>query len=153
MLDIYDELKYLIKKLEENGIEYALCGGLAMAVHGIPRSTVDIDLLVQKTSLERIKGKARELGYTLEATPMNFANGAVEIHRISKIDPDSRDILMVDILMVTPSLLKVWEAREKLEWEGSPLFVVSREGLIFLKSMRNSGQDMDDIKRLKGDAQ
>jgi len=40
MLDLYEELKAIISALEENGIDYALCGGLAMAVYGAPRATV-----------------------------------------------------------------------------------------------------------------
>jgi hypothetical protein len=36
-----------------------------------------------------------------------------------------------------------------VEWEGRHLSVISREGLISLKLLRGSGQDMDDIARLK----
>ena len=46
MIDIYDELRRLVQGLEAKGVRYALCGGLAMAVHGRPRATMDIDFLV-----------------------------------------------------------------------------------------------------------
>jgi hypothetical protein len=36
-------------------------------------------------------------------------------------------------------------------WSNQSIKVVSREGLIVLKSIRNSGQDQDDIKRLQGE--
>ncbi|HLO00218.1 MAG TPA: hypothetical protein VK208_17295 [Pyrinomonadaceae bacterium] len=45
MVDILDELRNLVAVLDENGIEYALCGGMAMGVHGRARTTIDIDLL------------------------------------------------------------------------------------------------------------
>ena len=32
MLDLYEELKAIISALDENGIDYALCSGLAMAM-------------------------------------------------------------------------------------------------------------------------
>mgnify|MGYP006285841549 FL=1 len=33
MLDLYEELLQVIRKLEQERIDYALCGGLAMAVY------------------------------------------------------------------------------------------------------------------------
>ncbi|MDQ3175891.1 MAG: hypothetical protein M3Q91_19625 [Acidobacteriota bacterium] len=45
-LDLYDELRKLIGLLDEHEIDYALCGGLAMAIHARPRSTIDIDMLI-----------------------------------------------------------------------------------------------------------
>jgi hypothetical protein len=43
-MDLLDELKNLITKLNDEKIEYALCGGLAMAVYALPRATLDIDM-------------------------------------------------------------------------------------------------------------
>jgi len=37
MIDIVDELRAVVTKLDEHNIEYALCGGMAMALHQIPR--------------------------------------------------------------------------------------------------------------------
>ncbi len=52
-MTINDELQGLIKLLRNAKIEYALCGGLAMAVHGWPRSTMDIDILIEKKTWRR----------------------------------------------------------------------------------------------------
>ena len=150
MLDLFSEFQMFVSKLSKQRIDYALCGGLAMAVYGIVRATVDMDFLILVESLDDVKAIAREMGYTFEAQPMRFASGAIEIRRISKIDPDSNDLLMLDLLLVTPLIQDVWESRTELEWERESLSVVSREGLIKLKSFRGSGQDNDDIKRLRG---
>jgi len=48
-MDILEELKELIKKLNQEEIEYALCGGLAMAIYALPRATLDIDILIEST--------------------------------------------------------------------------------------------------------
>ena len=82
MLDLYEELKAILAALENRGLEYALCGGLAMAVHGFYRSTIDIDLLILDEQLDEVKGVARSLGFAIEAQPMTFAKGAVEIRRL-----------------------------------------------------------------------
>ena len=150
MLSLYDELKGLTLALTASGIEYAVCGGLAMAIHTLPRATVDMDLLVLTDDLDQVLQIARARGYTLSAKPMTFAQGKVEMHRVSKLDPDIGDVLILDLLMVTPELRPVWEDRQEILWEGETLQVVSREGLIALKTLRLSGQDIDDIKRLRG---
>jgi hypothetical protein len=46
MFDLYEEFKSIVSALERANIDYAVCGGLAIAVWGAPRATVDIDLLI-----------------------------------------------------------------------------------------------------------
>ncbi len=149
MLDLYEELKTLVSRLNTAKVEYAVCGGLALAVYGIPRATVDIDIMVQRAKLEEVHNLVRELGYIMKARPMTFAQEAIEIHRVSKIDPESGDLFSLDFLLVTSEIDSVWRSRREVEWEDGKLWLVSREGLITLKSLRGSGQDLDDIQRLK----
>jgi Aminoglycoside-2''-adenylyltransferase len=149
LFDLYEEFKSIVSALEEHGIEYAVCGGLAMAVHGLPRATVDIDLLILAERLDEVRKLARTLGYTIEAFPMTFSSGAVEIRRVSKIDPETGIVLSVDMLLVTPEIVDIWQSRTEVAWESGDLWVVSRLGLIALKSLRSSAQDLADIERLK----
>lgn len=149
MLDIYDEFRNLVAVLDEHEIDYALCGGMAMAVHERPRMTIDIDILIQAESLDRVIAIATELGYKIRGKDLSFANGAVEIRRISKIDAESGDLLSLGLLLVTPQLRMVWDSRVESKWEGGTFSVVSRAGLIALKQLRRSGLDLDDIKALE----
>lgn len=152
MLNLYDEFKSLIAKLAQMDVEYAVCGGLAMAVHGFPRATIDIDLLIPEESLDDVLSAADQLGYTIKAMPMKFAGGKIEMRRVSKLDPESGDVLTLDLLLVTSAIREVWESRLEALWENQKLPVVSRAGLIGLKSLRNSEQDIADIKRLMEEA-
>lgn len=148
-MDILDELKKLITKLNEEHIDYALCGGLAMAVYALPRATLDIDILIEAGSLKTTRRAVYDLGFTLKAAPMEFQGGKVHIHRVSKIEPGTEEILMLDFLIVTPEIKSAWDTRTKVEWEHGHISVVSPEGLILLKSFRKSGQDQDDIAFLR----
>ena len=47
-MDLLQELKTLISKLKEEKIDFALCGGLAMAVYAFPRATMDIDIMIKE---------------------------------------------------------------------------------------------------------
>lgn len=149
MLDLYDEFHKLVKLLEKHEIAYALCGGLAMAVYGRPRTTIDIDLLILSESLQKLLPLVEKQGYNIRGKDLSFANGAIEIRRVSKIDSESGDLLSLDLLLVTPQLLSVWESRTDASWEGVKLSIVSQTGLISLKLLRASGQDLDDIKALE----
>src|SRR4051794_38796635 len=100
MSTLYDELSQLIAALNREGIEYALCGGIAMAIHGRPRATVDIDLLILAESLSDTLRIAGDLGYGIRGLDMSFAKDAIEIRRVSKIDPDRKTILMLDMILV-----------------------------------------------------
>jgi hypothetical protein len=151
MLDLFDEFVALVNALDEAHVPYAVCGGLAMAIHGLPRATVDVDLLVPRDAAEDALTVARKLGYEIPAAPMVFAGGAVEIRRVTKIDAPSSDILSLDLLLVTAALRDVWKNRVTITWEHGTVSVVSRDGLVALKKLRGSGQDQDDIKRLQED--
>jgi Nucleotidyl transferase AbiEii toxin, Type IV TA system len=149
MIDLFDEFQKLVSALEHQSVDYALCGGLALAVHGSPRATIDIDLLILSESLDQAIEIARELGYTIRGKDLSFADGAIEIRRISKVDSESGDLLSIDFLLVTHGILPVWQSRTKAHWAGGNLSVVSRAGLIQMKQMRGSGQDLDDIEKLR----
>lgn len=120
-----------------------------MAIHGLPRATVDIDLLILTEDLEKVWRAAQNLGYDVEGLPLNFQNGAIQIRRISKIDKESKRLFTIDFLLVTYLLEEVWKNRELIEWEDGKIWAVSREGLIQLKTISGREQDLLDIKKLR----
>ncbi|KQC11235.1 MAG: hypothetical protein APR62_01725 [Smithella sp. SDB] len=148
-MDLLEELKKITQKLDQAGIDYALCGGLAIAIYARPRATLDIDIMIQPDFLSETKSAVRELGYTMASAPMEFNNGAVKLQRLSKLDKATSEYFVLDLLIVTPEINKAWDDRTTIEWEGCPLKVVSPQGLILLKSLRNSGQDKEDIEYLR----
>lgn len=139
----------IISALEERGIDYTVCDGIAMAVHGFSEQRSTLTLLILGESLEAVKGLTRTLGYTIEAMPMTFSRGAVEIRRVSKIDRETGIVLSLDLLLVTPEIIEIWQSRIGVAWESGYFWTVSRRGLMALKSLRPSAQDLADIERLK----
>ncbi len=148
-MDLLIELKKIIEAFDKNKIDYALCGGLALAVYARPRATLDIDMMVEPDLLGRIKQIVENLGYNVPAKPMSFKDGAVQIQRMTKIDKESGEHMVLDLLLVTPQTQIAWDSKISVDWEGGKLKVLNPEGLIMLKSLRKSGQDMDDIEYLK----
>ncbi len=145
-MDFYRELEALIEALEAAKVDYALCGGVALAIHGAPRATQDIDLLLRPSDLPALREVARGRGFTLESFPMDFASG-LTIQRFTKIVEGQP--FMLDVLLVGPAIQAVWDDRKVVPFAGGSLRVVSREGLISLKLAAARPQDIADIKRLE----
>ncbi len=53
------------RALDEAGVPYCIVGGLAVNLHGIPRTTLDVDLVVPReadmVALKRAAGRAQDL--------------------------------------------------------------------------------------------
>ncbi|MGI8813047.1 MAG: hypothetical protein ACR2IH_11075 [Pyrinomonadaceae bacterium] len=149
MANLIDEFIQFTSGLEESGIQYAICGGWAMAIHGLPRATIDIDLLILSDDLDRVWQLANGQGYDVEGLPLHFAEGAIEIRRISKVDKATKRLYTLDFLLVTEALKDVWAERENVEWEDGKTCVVSKEGLIKMKMVSDRKQDRLDIEKLR----
>jgi hypothetical protein len=142
----FDELTALVEALDRAGIEYALVGGLAVAVWGAPRATGDIDLLARGDALPAALDVARRLGFTTRALPKRFADG-MELQRVSKADAGRQ--LVLDLILVNASLEPVWRTRRHVAIEGGARWVVSRSGLIQLTVAAGRTQDLADVERLQ----
>ena len=149
MVDIFDEFQNLITTFNQANLDYAVCGGWAMAIHGSPRATIDIDFLVLSENLSEMWKIAEDLGYWVKGLPLSYDNGVIEIRRISKIDEASKVLFTIDFLLVTDGLKQVWETRENIDWEDGKVWTVSREGLIFMKQISGRHKDLGDIEALK----
>jgi hypothetical protein len=149
MPTLYNELRSLISAFDRNKIDHALCGGIAMAIHGRPRATVDIDILILSESLCQVLTIAEQLGYTIRGLDKSFEKDVIEIRRISKVYSATKFVLTLDMILVTDAIRNVWETRVEADWEERKLSVVSREGLIALKKISARPQDIADIAALQ----
>jgi hypothetical protein len=146
-MSLYEELRALIERLRDEGIDYALCGGLAMAAHGWPRATMDVDLLIQERDYDAVRSLARGAGFTAENPEFTVAQGRIRIRRLVKIAGDQA--IPLDLILVGALLEPVWAGRMDTDTPFGPLRVLSRRALARMKELRASGTDQDDIRRLK----
>jgi len=73
------------------------------------------------------------------------------MHRFTKVVPGDPEVLVIDVIEVRAgATARAWETRTDTEWEGHSVTVVSRAGLIGLKRLRGSPQDIADIALLEG---
>ena len=148
-MTLTEELFSLIRAFEQEAIDYAVCGGLAMALHGYARTTQDIDVMMLAEDLDRAKSVARKAGFGIDAGRMDCGGGQTCIYRLTKLDPEYDDALPLDIVMVTNNNRNVWEKRIPIETELGPVWSVTKDGLIHMKKLSGRKQDLADIERLE----
>ena len=155
----------LFSALDRHGVDYTVIGGLAVALHGVERATMDIDVAVAMTAknLAALVDVARELGLT-PALPVPLLT-LTDIDLLSKwhaerrlqafalCSPDAAGI-SVDVLLFPPVAFPDLHRRSVVfDVAGVPVRVVAVEDLIALKEAAGRSIDRSDVehlKRLKG---
>lgn len=151
-LDLIEELESIVDALAAEAVEYAVCGGLALGILGHPRMTKDIDLLIRPADLDRALLVVKVLGYDIPARQMVFRAGSATeqiMRRVSKLDPETNQLLPIDFLVLTPVFDAVWAGRIAATYRDRTIHVVSPDGLVTMKTLANRPQDRADIAALQ----
>lgn len=146
-MNLFEEFHNVIRALDDNGVPYAVVGGLALAIHGVARATEDIDLLLREADLERALTAVAEIGFDLPAGLMTFDSSDITVKRVSKAEHG--ELLTLDLLLVSPPLEPIWQSRVSLESSEGAVWVVARESLVRMKAMSGRLKDLADIQALQ----
>jgi hypothetical protein len=153
-VNLVDELFGIVRALREAGVEHAICGGVAVTIHGATRTTKDVDLLVRPADVPRIVELVRPLGYVFAALPMTFDAGTSRerhVQRVSKLE--GGHTMMLDLLAADAALEGFLERRLDVELPEGALAVVTRDALVEMKRLAGRAQDLADVEALeRGDA-
>ena len=148
-MQLYREFFLLIEHLNKAGLPYAVIGGIAVALHHVPRFTEDIDILARPADLDDYERVLKEAGYLRSADPMTFANTNLTLHRFVKPSLDD-DLIIVDLMLGHEKEHEHMIANaEAVNSYIGKVYLASRSDLITLKRKRNSPQDAADIAHLQ----
>jgi hypothetical protein len=139
-------LKDVFSSLQRHKVRYVVIGGIAAVLHGVPRATFDLDILIDANS-ENVKKmldaflEAR-LGTAALTTPDELLSQEITIFK---------DRVRIDVQTSTPGLNfeKAWERRETMEYQNQKFYVVSREDLIASKRATGRPVDLEDVRLLE----
>jgi hypothetical protein len=147
--DVITTLDAVIDALNSAHVAYALCGGLAVNLHGHVRATRDIDLLLPSEQLDAARAALRPLGFDIDAGPIPFGIGTDRervLHRVSRIV--GSQLSTVDLMVVTPVLEPAWTSRVRARWRSRDVWTVSLDGLTRMKRLAGRPQDLADLDNL-----
>ena len=139
--------------LEARGVRYAVVGGVAVNLHGIPRLTYDLDIVVERDAFQlaqcRAALEALGLRCRLPLALESLASETVEALRVTFTDPLD-PLREVDVLVDTPiAVNELIERSRRLESKVVSLQVVSLADLVALKRAAARPQDLADLAHLE----
>ncbi|MEW5853809.1 MAG: nucleotidyl transferase AbiEii/AbiGii toxin family protein [Myxococcota bacterium] len=133
------DFREFIQLFHSMGVEYVLVGGYAVACHGFPRFTGDIDFFVRSTrhNAERIKRALDAFGFADTGLTLKDISSPGTIVQLG-IPPNRIDII-TEIDGVTFD--EAWATRQTVNLGGVDVQVVSAD--VLLKNKRASGRPKD----------
>lgn len=153
-MDIVEELLELITVLNDSRVAFAVCGGLAVAIHGRPRLTVDIDLVLLDSDMQPAIQAVAAAGFDLPTGWVNFPEcglGTGRLYRVTKVQDG--DFLTLDLLAVDSPDNPIWKDQVRVELCGREVPVLSKMALIQMKTASERTKDRLDIELLSNEAE
>ncbi len=153
----YEEV---LRALNLKKVAYVVVGGIAVSLHGVPKSTADLDLMIalNNQNLRKITGILDDLGYR-PRIPMKIED--ITIENLAKWRKDKRMRVLsfwnprrpyeeIDILSQNPIEFEEIKAKSKTVGAGGlKIPIASISHLILLKKISNRDQDKADISALE----
>lgn len=147
----------LFGKLHEYEVRYVVCGGLAVNLHGIPRMTADVDIILDlsEQNLLHFEKCVTAIKYQL-SVPLKISDLSDELKRKNLIETKNlvalsffnydKNFLALDVVLHFPIPFdELWKQRVIRKEGIINLNIVSLDHLIQLKEFSNRVQDRQDI--------
>ena len=148
-MKLHQDIREFIELCLSRKVEFLLVGGYALAFHGAPRFTEDIDLLVLVSP---------ENADNLHDVLADFGFGDVGITRDDFLQADQviqlgRAPNRIDILTGISGITwdEAWASRIRVNLDGIEIQVIGKQELIRNKQATGRPQDLADLARLRRD--
>lgn len=141
------DFKEFIKSLNNNNVRYLIVGGYAVAFHGHPRYTKDIDIWIElePTNAERVISALKQFGFSsLDLTSEDFL---VPDQIIQLGYPPNRIDLITSLIAV--DFDECYSQRKETIIEGVVINFIDVENLKKNKSASGRPQDIADVANLE----
>jgi predicted nucleotidyltransferase len=147
--ELFDEFRDLLVELADAGADFAVVGGHAVAFHGHPRATKDLDILVRATpeNAQRVYSALAAFGaplQTFEVKEEDFAtyDGVLQLG----VPPRRIDILN---RVAGVSFDDVVREGASFVLDGRSVPVIGLSALIANKRAAGRAQDLADVEALE----
>jgi Nucleotidyl transferase of unknown function (DUF2204) len=144
-----DDFRDLLVVFVDAGVEFVIVGAYALAFHGAPRASGDIDLFVRPAleNAQRVFDALARFGAPLEAAGMTAPDFAAPgaVYQIGL--PPRRIDILTTISGVTFD--EAWASRSTAEVEGRTVSFIGREALLKNKLATGRPKDTADAARLR----
>ena len=143
------DFKEMLSEFAEAKVEFLLVGAYALAAHGYPRATGDLDLWVrpEPNNATRVYGALAKFGAPLHELKVGDLSTPNVVFQIG-VEPSRIDILTT---ITGVQFDDAWKQRMEIEIEGISIAVIGREDLITNKRACGRPKDIADANELESD--
>ena len=141
-----NQLRGVFSSLRKHRVKYLTIGGIAAILHGVPRATFDLDILIEATP-ENAQRLLRALIQAGLGTAALTTADQVLAHEVTVF----RDRVRVDVQTRTRGITfeGAWARREVMKYRRQSFNVLSRSDLIASKRAAGRPQDLEDVRVLE----
>ena len=144
-----DDFADIVRALIRAEAEFLIVGAHALALHGIPRATGDLDILVRPTpeNANKVWAALVDFGVPVQAHGVTAADFEVAGNVYQLGLPPRRIDLLTSITGV--GFDEAWEGRETATMHGLDVAFLGREGLLRNKRATARPKDLADAEVLE----
>ena len=145
-MDLQKDFADLCLLLNARGVEFLIVGGYAVAHHGAPRFTGDLDILIRPAieSVEQMLSALGEFGFPAHEVAADYLLARGKILQLGRVPVQVH--IMTGISGV--SWDEAWASRQKGAYGGVPVFYIGRGALIANKRAAGRTKDLADVEAL-----
>ena len=145
-MELSQDFKEFIKLLNAHKVEYLVVGGYAVAIHGFPRTTGDIDFWVKpsKENAQRIVTTLIEFGFG--SLDINIEDFTKENSVVQLGFPPNRIDIMTNVSGI--DFDECWQNKKEVIFEEEKINFISLHYLRLNKKSTGRDKDNLDLKNL-----
>jgi len=143
---VLNRLQDVFRSFQRHDVRYVVIGGIAAILHGVPRATFDLDILIEATpdNAQRLLDALLDAGLGTAAltSPRDVLANEITV---------LKDRVRVDVQTSTPGLrfADAWSRRKTLTYQGQEFFILSKEDLVCSKRAAGRPVDLEDVRLLE----
>lgn len=145
-MEVEEDFKELLKLFNKHQVDFLIVGGYALAFHGAPRYTGDMDIFVKpsKENAEKILVALKDFGFG--SLGLSVEDFAVENKVIQLGVPPVRIDILTSISGIDWNT--AFTGREKGEYGGLTVYFIGRQEFIINKKILHRHKDLADIEAI-----
>ena len=141
-----NRLQGVFRSFQQHDVRYVVIGGIAAILHGVPRATFDLDILIEATpdNAQRLLDALLDAGLGTAAltSPGDLLANEITVFK---------DRVRVDVQTSTPGVrfVDAWSRRRTVAYQGQEFFILAKEDLIRSKRAAGRPVDLEDVRLLE----
>jgi hypothetical protein len=145
----YELTKKVLAALEREGVQYVVFGAVALALHGLPRATEDLDIFVapERDNIERLKTALRSVFQDPCIDEITAEDLLGEYPAVQYVPPSGN--FHIDVLTRLGELFDFASlVSERIDFDGVTVSTVTPEMLYRMKKGTVRPKDWGDAERI-----